>query len=389
MYWLTMRLLPDDQRGEWVREMRARARRDAEVLTPRPGQPIYGLAAPALRPAAVTQYQLSYEKWIGVTLTYGQPDAPEGPCVVVTTVAAEAAESGPTPGDGLEAELRYVVEGERDRVARRAGAAEPGTAAPLVVGRETLPAGRALVCRSGSVWAARLLPADPPAGAVVVTIVALGVNPESVRLQPIADLRPMIEAEVERIIAMMGRSGGKPRPPRPEPEVELEPAEGVTALRALAEFTLKSGADRRARLQAGQRRRHDPDWGRLHNALWQRAVREHQRLRGTAQEAADDAVTAAVNHLGLLQEKAPWFGADPRLRAAAVDETLRHTMLGDAVTSEPAQDAWARSWSTRVTGRRPDREADREAADPLVEMAAREALSDDCLRAWAAWAETA
>jgi hypothetical protein len=59
------------------------------------------------------------------------------------------------------------------------------------------------------------------------------------------------------------------------------------------------------------------------------------------------------------------------------------------VTSEPAQDAWARSWSTRVTGRRPDREADREAADPLVEMAAREALNDDCLRAWAAWAETA
>jgi hypothetical protein len=51
------RLLPDDERAEWVRVMRARARRDAEVLTPRPGQPIYGLAAPALTPAAVTRYQ--------------------------------------------------------------------------------------------------------------------------------------------------------------------------------------------------------------------------------------------------------------------------------------------------------------------------------------------
>ena len=238
MYWLTMRLLPDDQRGEWVRAMRARARRDAEVLTPRPGQPIYGLAAPALTPAAVTQYQLSDEKWIAVTLTYGQPDAPEGPCVVVTTVLTEAAPPGSTSGDGLEAELRQVVGSERDRVARRAGAAEPGTAArlvgsretgtaaPLVVSRETLPAGRSLVGRSGSVWAARLLPADPPADGVVVTIVGLGVSPESVRLQPIADLRPMIEAELERIIAMVGRGAGKPRSPRPEPDVELEPAEG-------------------------------------------------------------------------------------------------------------------------------------------------------------------
>jgi hypothetical protein len=40
MYWLTMRLQPDDERSEWLRVMRERARRDAEVLTPRPGQPI-------------------------------------------------------------------------------------------------------------------------------------------------------------------------------------------------------------------------------------------------------------------------------------------------------------------------------------------------------------
>jgi hypothetical protein len=57
VYWLTMRLLSDDERAEWLRVMRERARRDAEVLTPRPGQPIYGLAGPALTPAAVTQYE--------------------------------------------------------------------------------------------------------------------------------------------------------------------------------------------------------------------------------------------------------------------------------------------------------------------------------------------
>ena len=226
MYWLTMRLLPDDQRGEWVRAMRARARRDAEVLTPRPGQPIYGLAAPALTPAAVTQYQLSAEQWIAVTLTYGQPDAPEGPSVAVTTVVTEAAPSSPTPGDGLEAELRRVVEDERDRVARRAGAAEPGTTAPLVVSGETLPAGRALVGRSGSVWAARLLPADPPADGVVVTIVGLGVNPESVRLQPIADLRPMIEASSRGSSRCSDAAGGSHVPHGPRPRLSLSPPTG-------------------------------------------------------------------------------------------------------------------------------------------------------------------
>lgn len=164
---------------------------------------------------------------------------------------------------------------------------------------------------------------------------------------------------------------------------ELEPAEGVAALRALAEFTLTSNAERRAAFAASRRPPRDPNWGRMHNALWQRAVREHQRLRGTDRRAADDAVTVAVNQLGFLQRKAPWFTADLGLRATALDETARHAMLGDAVPSEPAQDAWARYWSTHMTrlGRQP------ESIDPRAAMSAREALTDDCLRAWAAWTE--
>jgi hypothetical protein len=134
----------------------------------------------------------------------------------------------------------------------------------------TLPAGPVLLCRSGTVWGARLLPADPadpPAGGVLVMIVGSGLAPESDRLQPIAELRPTIEAETERIIAMFGRSRGHPRLHCPSPRLSLSLREEVAALRALAEFTLTSSADRRARLGAGQRRRHDPDWGRLHNAL--------------------------------------------------------------------------------------------------------------------------
>ena len=96
-------------------------------------------------------------------------------------------------------------------------------------------------------------------------------------------------------------------------------------------------------------------------------------------------VTEVVNHLGFLSEKAPWFSTDPRLREAAIDETLRHAMLGDAVPSETAQEAWARYWSAHMT--RPALE--RESGDPRAEMADREALTAACLRAWAAWVETA
>jgi hypothetical protein len=384
-----MREVPDDERAEHLRLLREQARRDAEALAPRPGHPVYGLAAPALTPAAVTQYQLSDGEWTAIMLTYGPWGDPQaGPYVAVTTMATDTATigqagSGPMHSGGLEAELRYMIEDERYRFggssARRTEWAEP-----LAVNRETLPAGQALVCRGEMVWAARLLPEDPPTESVVVTIVGVGVvAPESVRLERVPDLRPMIEARFETIRAMIERSRGKAPPPPAESDLELEPAAGAAALRALAEFTLGSNAERRAAFAASQRPRRDPDWGRMHSALWQRAVREHRRLRGTDRRAADGAVTVAVNHLGFLQEKAPWFTADPGLRAAALDETVRHAMLADTVPSEPAQDAWARYWSTHVTrlGRDP------ESADPRAIMSAREALRDDCLLAWAAWTE--
>ena len=387
-----MREVPDDERAEYLRMLREQARRDAEALAPRPGHPVYGLAAPSLTPAAVTQYQLSDGEWSAITLTYGPWGKPQaGPYVAVTTMATDTATigqagSGPMHSGGLEAELRSMIEDERYRF-RGSGARRTERAEPLAVSRETLPAGPALVCRSETVWAARLLPADPPTESVTVTIVGVGVGvaPESVRLERLPDLRALIEARFETIRAMIERSRGKAPPPPTQSDLELEPAEGAAALRALAEFTLTSNAERRAAFAARQRPPREPDRGRMHNALWQRAVREHQRLRGTDRRAADDAVTVAVNQLGFLQQKAPWFTADPGLRAAALGETARHAMLGETVPSEPAQDAWARYWSTHVTrlGREPG------SVDPRAAMAARERLTNDCLQAWAAWTATA
>ena len=364
---------------------------------PRPGHPIYGVAAPSLTPASVTGHSSYNGDWVSVTLAYGPWDAPSGPYVEVTTEATDAGmrtrAGSPTAfGEGPEADLWNAIYQEQGRPIAWAGttgddAEQADSAEPPVFSRETLPAGDALVGRSGDVWAVLLDPSDP-ALSVAVTIVGRGVAPELVELQTVADLRPMVEARDEIISARIERGRREPRPPLPE----LEPAEGVAAFRALAEFTLASSSQQRAARhdrRAGRERRPSPREaaasGGMHNALWQRAVREQQRLRGSNAATADYVVTEVINHLGFLDENAPWFGADPRLRAAAIDETLRRAMLGDAVPSEAAQEAWARHWSAHMA--RLPRELSGD--DLRAEMAGRQTRTADIVRLWAEWAETA
>ena len=385
-----MREVPEDEGAERARLLREQGRRDAEALAPRPGRPIYGLAAPSLGPVVARQYQVSHGEWTTITLTYGADDARAGPQVAVTTTALDAtttAEAGSASvrADDLEAELRHAVENQRDLAAGSVGADATAQSPALVLTRETLPAGPALVCRGGSVWAARMLAADPPTDNVVVTIVGLGVDPASVRLEAVADLGPIIEAPFERFAALMERGQGKPRPPLPEPEVELEPAEGVAALLALAEFTLTSNADRRARLQAGQRRRHDPDWGSMGNALWQRAVAEHQWLRGVRPDGRRRCGDGGGQPPGVPAGKGPVVYRRPAAadsgdrrdapaRAARGHraERARAGRLGKLLV-HPRDQAWPRAGANRSARR----------------VSAREVLTDDCLRAWAAWAEIA
>ena len=406
-----MRIVPEGEAGDaWRRLRDEHARREAATLVPRPGHPIYGVAAPALTPGVVTGHSSYNGEWVSVTLGFGPQDAPGGPYVEVTTEATDAGMrtrvgSPSAFGDGPEADLWNAVDQEQRRAATWAGTAgTAGTGAaqaeaaqaetqqdeaeqPPVFSREALPAGDALVGRSGDVWAALLDPADP-ALSVAVTIVGRGVAPESVELQPLADLRPLIEARAEITNARIERARREPRPPLPE----LEPAEGVAAFRALAEFTLAANGQRRT-ARRDQRQRPAPrstpqqaaNWGGMYSALWQRAVREQQRLRGSNAATADYVVTEVVNHLGFLDEEALWFAADPRLRAAAIDETLRRAMLGDAVPSEPAQQAWARHWSAHMSQLPRDLAGD----DLRAEFAEREARTAACLRAWAEWAETA
>lgn len=181
-----MRAVPDDEYPEFIRRLREQARRDAEELVPRPGFPVFGLAAPSLTPACVSDTTKVNGEWTLITLTYGRPeDVPAGPYATVTTLAIP--EDGDQPafavgmptgrhGTGVEAELRFAVEREQDRGAQEADDAGDGgpqadgspagdpSAEPVVAGREALPDGEALVVRQGDVWAARLLPARRGAG---------------------------------------------------------------------------------------------------------------------------------------------------------------------------------------------------------------------------------
>ena len=240
---------------------------------------------------------------------------------------------------------------------------------------ETLPMGDALVCRHGTMWAARLIAGSPE---VIVTITGHGADPDLVRLEPVTDLAPMLAARNEVFGRLSERRRAAPPP-------VLEPAEGVAAWRALADFCLAADARIREAERTGREVRTPVGSGPMRAALWQRAVRERQRLAGGNARTAEDVVTSVINHLSRLGDRAAWFSADSRLRDLAINETLRRALLADTAASEPAQQAWDRYWSEHLTWLR----VDPQAAERLAQARARETLADDWLRAWADWAATA
>jgi hypothetical protein len=66
---------------------------------------------------------------------------------------------------------------------------------------------------------------------LIVTLVVRGVDPGAVRLDPVAELAPYLQARNERL-------GRLAEYHRQQPAPILAPAEGVAAYRALAEATL-------------------------------------------------------------------------------------------------------------------------------------------------------
>jgi hypothetical protein len=364
-----MRHVPEPDRSEWVARMRERARLDAEELLPRPPFVVFGLAEPRLRPAALAEAGRVDGVWDSIGLAYGDWAAPAGPWVMVTTAAGRA----DAPDGEVEADLLRAIDQDRNRIASHAGVDEDGLDEPPSYSRAELAIGdesvTGLVGRQENVWAARVV-----ADGLTVTLVGRGVDLGLVRLDSVPDLAPYLQARSE----MLGRLAEYHRQ---QPPPVLEPAEGVAAYRALAEAALASQARLLQALRAGRSPRHRAGEGATMHALWQRAAREQARISGIGQRQADEIVTLVVNHLTELQEKAPWFTAEARLREAAIDETLRYAVLGEDVPSKPAQQAWARYWArhTSLPGQEPSEalRAYRQTGMPLMGA---------WLRSWEVWA---
>ncbi len=327
-----MQQVPDPEHEEWLARMRERARLDAEELVPRPLFDVYELAAPSLRPVALIEAAKLNDEWTSIGLAYGDWAAPPGPWVSVTSsIVAD----GP-PGQSAEAELLRAIDDERNRLADQAGLDEEEPAEPPEYWQTSMVAGdrgvSGLAGRHGTVLAVQLR-----VGTVTVTVVSRGIDPASVRLAVVTDLEPYLRGQHEMLDQVTERH-------RIQPPPVLEPAAGMAAYRALVDAELQWHARLAAAIGAGRVPRHRAGEGKMMGALWQRAVRELADRAGIGGRQADDIITSVVNQLTGLEEKASWFTSVARLRERAIDETLRYAVLGEQVTSTPAQQAWEKSW---------------------------------------------
>jgi hypothetical protein len=365
-----MRQVPEPDHEEWVARMRELAQLDAGELLQLPPFEVFGLAEPLVPPAALAETGRVNGVWQMIALAYGDWADPAGPFVTVTSAAVRHGAGGLSP----EADLARAIDRERNRVAEHTGVDEEEPPGPPGYCHEDLRVGklkvRGLVCSHGTVWAARL-----HAGQAEVTVVGRGISPGSVLLGPVTDLGPYVRGRGEMLARLAERLQQPP---------VLEPADGVAAYRALAEAVLESHARRLAALLAGREPRRRAGEGATRHALWQRAVREQARISGADERQADDVVTLVVNHLIHLHDEAVWFTADRRLREAAIDETLRHAVLGEDVPSLPAQRAWARYWAHRTGHAAHDPGRALQALQ--AELAVGQPLSSGWLQAWLAWA---
>ena len=189
-----MQHVPEPDRSEWVARMRERARLDAEELLPSPPFAVFGLAEPRLPSAYLAEAGQVNGVWESISLAYGDGAEAAGPWVVVTT------RTGPDDaGDReVEAELLRAIDHDRNRIDSQAGVYEDDLGVPpdysradLAVGGENLSG---LAGRQENVWAARLV-----ADGLIVTLVVRGVDPASVRLDPVADLAPYLQARNDRL----------------------------------------------------------------------------------------------------------------------------------------------------------------------------------------------
>ena len=235
----------------------------ADLLAGRPF-PVFGLLAPQLTPALLTEFGTSDGLWERITLSFGDYLSPSGPYLEVTTVNSAVVS---TPLDD-------AVEAELDRVADPAEEADDP--APAIVTdpepRELWVADTREPARIAvgphQIWSARATVAG-----VTLCVTGRGIALDQVHLVTVDDLAPYLEA---RDAELARQRDGVPTS-RPE-DWDLPPVEGLAAHEALLRLLVEDSVDRRAVIQAGRRPRSSARQGEDHARLWEQATRAQMRL---------------------------------------------------------------------------------------------------------------
>ncbi|MGC0315105.1 hypothetical protein QBC98_003584 [Kitasatospora acidiphila] len=286
---------------------RAESQRQLREFAESPPYPVHGLRRPVVVPAILGAWEAFNGRTTMVSLSYGWcSDAAEPPPAFGWEVPPYVrVDTGPPGSAGEPADLLGVL------LEWSGGPAE----AEPVHGRIA----QGELCVLGDVWALRLA-VDGQA----VTVLGRGVDPADVELGPVGDLLPYV-VERDRLLAQLCSA----RSALPEPE--LAPAHGIAAVRVFLESFVPGG----------------PDAAGSYGALGRRAVTELEGVLRCGPVRAKYLVYSMVNQITELRQSVPWFSAPDGPRAAAVEELLRHLVLGQPVASEPAQLLWEQYWSAQ------------------------------------------
>jgi hypothetical protein len=352
---------------EWLARMRELARRDADELTPRPQFTVYGLAEPEVLPLGATLPMQDRDgEWASVGLTYGDWASAAGPWLIVVSTPPRA-----TPFD--KEFLLGEIDTDRNRLAAEAWVDDEEPPGPPEYRPGRIKTDKrnehALLCRHGTLAAAHLRPGDAN-----VTVLVRGVDLAGIRLVPVADLEPYLrgrEVQLEQIEEYGQRM-----------EPVLEPAEGLAAYRAYARHQVDGLLRIWAVRQSGAVPRFRAGEDATTAALGIRACHELSDRSGISLIKAETQIKEFTDHLAAMVQYVRWFTGNERLRDRAVDETLRHALLGEKVSSDKAQQAWANYWNYQTSL------AVQSASHEALKAAARvgsELIREKWIDAWLEW----
>jgi hypothetical protein len=334
---------------EW-RERIARHQAEMEDRIRHCGLPLIGLAEPGPGPGMVGSTEGGADAVTSVGLSYGDLIRHDEPRVDVHTAR-----------DGLDPHA--ILEDALDHAGDDSPLPDRPVPASLIIDGVPVPA---TMLRAGPrFWAAHCRYGD-----CEVVVVARDWALDATSLASVPDVEPFLRARAAYIAAL------REDPPAPPPP----PVDVDDPHRALIDALLAATvAIREDRIREHKRAR------RSIHGLWEATVTVQARLTGRPRDEANDVVTAMVNELTGLREHASWFAAEPRLREAAIIETIAYWTGADpAVPSRPAHEAWQRHWD----GRRGWPPEVLTTEDPATRRAWFEQLragQEAWLAAWAAW----